>query len=58
MEFATRTEAEAALRAAFADASRVAGFAFRLTVRSGLAMLEDPGLREALAAWDLEFAER
>jgi hypothetical protein len=56
MEFGTKAEADAALRAAFAEASGVEGFAFRLTVRSGLSMLEDPDLREALAAWDLEFA--
>jgi hypothetical protein len=57
MEFGTRAEAEAALRAALVDASRGDGFAFRLTVRSGLSMLEDPEVREALAAWDLEFSQ-
>jgi hypothetical protein len=60
MEFGTRGEAEAALRAAFRDRAGAGAdadaFAFRLTVRSGLAMLEDPELRDALAAWDLEFA--
>jgi hypothetical protein len=57
MEFRTKAEAEAALRAAFGDAAREDGFAFRLTVRSALAMLEDPELRDALTAWDLEFAQ-
>jgi len=56
MEFGTQAEAEAALRAAFGDTAHEEGFAFRLTVRSAIAMLQDPELREALALWDLEFA--
>jgi hypothetical protein len=58
MEFGTRTEADRAMRAAFAAAAPLDRWNLRLTVRSALAMLEDPVLREALAAWDLEFAER
>ena len=57
MEFGTRAEAEAAQLAAFGDAGRAPGSAFRLTIRSALAMLEDAELREALAAWDLEFSD-
>lgn len=57
MEFGTRTEAEDALRAAFRDAARANEWGLRLTVRSALAMLEQPELREALAAWDLEFSD-
>lgn len=57
MEFETRAEAENALRAAFKDAARGDACGVRLTVRSALAMLEEPGLREALIAWDLEFSE-
>jgi hypothetical protein len=57
MEFGTRAEAEAALREAFGDAARRPGSTFRLTVRSALAMMEEPELRQALAEWDLEFSE-
>ena len=57
MEFATRAEAEAALHAAFRDGGGREAVAFRLVVRSALAMLEDPELREALTAWDLEFSQ-
>jgi hypothetical protein len=57
MEFDSKSEADAALRAAVGDSAGADGLAFSLTVRSALAMLEDPGLRAALAAWDLEFAE-
>jgi len=58
MEFRTREEAAAAMRAALEDAARAEPWRFRLTVRSALTMMRDPELREALAAWDLEFAER
>lgn len=57
MEFGTRAEAEDAQRAAFRDAARENEWGLRLTVRSALAMLEEPELREALAAWDLEFSD-
>lgn len=56
MEFETRAEAERALRAAFQDAAHADEWGLRLTVRSALAMLEQLELREALRAWDLEFA--
>jgi hypothetical protein len=57
MEFATKAEAESALREAFGDAARRPGTRFRLTVRSALAMMQEPELRRALADWDLEFYE-
>ena len=57
MEFETRDEAEAARRAAFRDASRSDCLTLRLFVRSALAMFEERELREALAAWDLEFSD-
>jgi hypothetical protein len=57
MEFKTRAEAERALHAAFRDAAYSDESRLSLTVRSALAMLEQSQLREALAAWDLEFAD-
>jgi hypothetical protein len=57
MEFETKAEADTALRAAIADVSREDRFGVGLAVRSGLAMLADPDLRDALTAWDLEFSE-
>jgi hypothetical protein len=57
MEFETKAEADAALRAAIADVARTDRFGVGLAVRSGLAMLTDPELREALTAWDLEFSD-
>jgi hypothetical protein len=57
MEFRTREEARTAMRAALGDAARTDQWRFRLTVRSALAMMQDPELRDALAAWDLQFAE-
>jgi hypothetical protein len=57
MEFGTRAEAERAMRAAFGEAAGGDRWRLRLTVRSALAMLADSELREALAAWDLEFGE-
>ncbi len=56
MEFRTRAEAEDAMRAALGDVARGDRWGLGLTVRSALAMLQDGELREALAAWDLEFA--
>jgi hypothetical protein len=57
MEFETKAEADTALRVALRDAARAERFGVGLAVRSGLAMLADPELREALTAWDLEFSE-
>jgi hypothetical protein len=57
MEFATKGEADSALREAFGDVTRRPGTPFRLIVRSALAMMEEPELRRALADWDLEFSQ-
>lgn len=56
MEFETRADAERAQRAAFRDTAHAERWALSLTVRSALAMLEQLELREALRAWDQEFA--
>ncbi len=59
MEFETQTEAEEALHTAFAEmVIRLEEPTWRpITVCSVLAMLTDPALRDALAAWDTQLAE-
>ena len=60
MEFETQDEAEAALRAAFAEIA-VGGDkeldVFPMTVCAALTMLEEPQLRDALARWDAQLVE-
>jgi hypothetical protein len=60
MEFETRDEAEGALCTAFADSLIGGNLEVRrlqLTICSALEMLEDPLLRDALAAWDAQLLE-
>jgi hypothetical protein len=60
MEFETQDEAEAALRAAFAEIAVGGGKqidVFPMTVCPALTMLEEPELRDALARWDAQLVE-
>ena len=60
MEFETQDEAEAALRAAFAEIALGADQeldVFPMTVCPALTMLEEPQLRDALARWDAQIME-
>jgi hypothetical protein len=60
MEFETQDEAEAALRAAFAEIAVGADQeldVLPMTVCPALTMLEEPPLRDALARWDAQLME-